>query len=261
MFLSTVNKLEIEGLFQEWLGYHCVDAGFVPGKAGEDVDIYVFRKLRRTGLWPVWTKAESYSEDDMFDMIEFLFDHASAGLEGHYHQFSDCGWHYKKFDARSGKETFRKEMNDILADYGPGYELSAAGEILTLPDDEFAPMLAAELPHKDVANVSERVAAAVLKYRRRALSERRDAIRGLADVLEFLRPEVKQVLDSKDEADIFKIANNFGIRHHNKQQQTDYDQSIWLSWMFYFYLATIHACVRMIEKSKPPTQRTRVPSK
>ncbi|MGY2486212.1 hypothetical protein [Cupriavidus sp. CP313] len=82
------------------------------------------------------------------------------------------------------------------------------------------------------------------------MSERRDAVRDLADVLEFLRGEAKAVLLSKDEADLFNLANNFGIRHHNKEQKTDYDASIWLSWAFYYYLATIHACVRLIERSK-----------
>ncbi|MCX5545193.1 hypothetical protein M3A49_38100 [Paraburkholderia sp. CNPSo 3076] len=69
-------------------------------------------------------------------------------------------------------------------------------------------------------------------------------------MLEFIRNEAKAVLTSQDEADLFQLANNFGIRHHRKDQKTDYDSSIWLSWMFYYYLATIHACFRLIEKAK-----------
>ena len=72
----------------------------------------------------------------------------------------------------------------------------------------------------------------------------------MADVLEFLRADAKEVLNSDDERDLFKLANNFGIRHHKQGQKTDYDQAIWLSWIFYYYLATIHACVRLIEKAK-----------
>lgn len=49
--------------------------------------------------------------------------------------------------------------------------------------------------------------------------------------------------------DLFNIANNFGIRHYNKEQKTNYDQNIWLSWMFHFYLATLHASLRLIEKN------------
>lgn len=73
-------------------------------------------------------------------------------------------------------------------------------------------------------------------------------MRDLADVLEFLRPRVKEVLTSKDESDLFHLANNFGIRHHNDQQRTDYDRPIFYSWMFYYYLATIHAATRLIER-------------
>jgi hypothetical protein len=69
-------------------------------------------------------------------------------------------------------------------------------------------------------------------------------VRDLADVLEYLRPKVKALLTSADEKDIFNIANNFGIRHHNDQQKTGYEASLWLSWMFYFYLSTIHVLLR-----------------
>lgn len=82
------------------------------------------------------------------------------------------------------------------------------------------------------------------------MEDRKDSLRELADVLEYLRPEIKKVLDAKDENDLFNIANNFGIRHHNSQQKVDYDKSIWYSWMFHYYLATIHAALRLIAKSK-----------
>ena len=75
-----------------------------------------------------------------------------------------------------------------------------------------------------------------------------EAIRELADVLEFIRPAIKEHLNKKDENDIFNIANNFGIRHHNKDQQTEYDKAIWYSWIFYYYLATLHAVLRMTNK-------------
>ena len=114
------------------------------------------------------------------------------------------------------------------------------------------------MPTDDPENVESSVRAAILKFRRHrsTLEDRRDAVRDLADVLEFLRPQLKLVLTRKDESDLFSIANNFGIRHHNDQQKTDYDSAIWHSWMFYYYLATIHAAVRLIQKQKNESERT-----
>jgi len=43
------------------------------------------------------------------------------------------------------------------------------------------------------------------------------------------------------------LANNFGIRHHNERQKTDYD-ALWLNWMFYFYLSTIHVLLRKMSQ-------------
>jgi hypothetical protein len=85
---------------------------------------------------------------------------------------------------------------------------------------------------------------------RASIQDRQTAVRELADVLEFLKPKLKEVLMKKDESDLFNIANNFDIRHNNKDQKTHYDKAIWLSWMFYYYLATIHASLRLIEKSE-----------
>jgi len=96
------------------------------------------------------------------------------------------------------------------------------------------------------------VNAAILKFRRyrSSLEDRKDSIRDLADVLEFLRSQLKSVITKNDENDLFNIANNFGIRHHNDLQKIDYDKAIWYSWMFYYYLATIHASVRLIKKNE-----------
>ena len=87
-----------------------------------------------------------------------------------------------------------------------------------------------------------------------SIDDRRQAVRDLADVLEYLRPKMKHAITDKDEGDLFNIANNFGIRHHNVKQKTGYDAAIWLSWMFYFYLATIHVVVRKLKSIEAGSQ-------
>ena len=251
LFQTFFRKFEDQGYFQADLGYHCVDAGYVPGSLGLNEEGAVLLKLHRKGLTPVRTKILGYDEADLFDAIEFLFDCCSRPTSSWYHDYSNCGLHCESSDKAQGQAEYQKLANEILGRYDGGYELSADGEVLHLADDGLEPLLSAELPHQDKSSVLDRVRSAQVKFRRykSSIDDRRDAIRDLVDVLEYLRPKVKDVLKSKDESDLFNIANNFGIRHHNPRQQLEYDAAIWHSWMFYFYLATIHACVRLIEKS------------
>ena len=158
--------------------------------------------------------------------------------------------HYSTFDRDTGRSEYRAALNKLLETYGDGFELSEIGEILELAPQGMQEIFAADVPSPD-PNVAERVASAIEKFRRykATADERRGAVRDLADVLEYLRPQAKHVLATADEKDLFNIANNFAIRHHNAAQKNDYDKNIWLSWMFYFYLSTIHACIRLIDKA------------
>ena len=249
LFLRVYEQLYEDGYFQEAFGYKCVDSGFVPGTV-RDPDLAIFLAIRKRDLWPIQKFSSGYSEDDLFDMIEFLFQHVSKPTEGWYHNWSDCGYHWNKFAIDLGQVEFCEKMNVVLGHYESPFELSPNGEVLRTPDQGFETILAAELPSKD-ANVHERVAAAVLKFRRHGSTpdDRRDAVRDLADVLEYLRPHAKDHLSSKDEGELFNIANNFGIRHHNPKQKTKYDAGAWLNWMFYIYLATIHVLVRKMDEA------------
>jgi len=251
--------IELRQLSNLWgallaFGYECVDLGNVPGKLGDNIEAQIVRSLRKTNLWPITPLCLDYSEDDLFDVIEFLFDWISKPVphDGDYHSWGQCGWHYSEFDQHTGRKEFRQEINEMLQDYDSGYELSSEGEILTLPQQGLDHLLQADLPAYDQTNVEGRIEAAIHKFRSRhsSLDDRRDAVRDLADVLEFLRPQLKQVLTRKDESDLFNIANSFGIRHHNERQKTAYDQAIWYSWIFYYYLATIHASVRLLENKQ-----------
>jgi hypothetical protein len=75
-------------------------------------------------------------------------------------------------------------------------------------------------------------------------------VKALADALEELRPQVKAALNSKDEGDLFALVNGYGIRHRRIDQKTNYDEAIFLSWMFNYLLAALHASTRLINRSK-----------
>lgn len=251
LFLMSYKILEKAGYFQKYFGVDCSD-GFIEGQIGENIDAYVFINLRKENLFPIETKLKDYNEDDFFDVLEFLYDHCSKGLNGYYHNWNNCGYHYDEFNDLEGQKYFRETMNPILRDYKNGFEISEKGEILILSDNGLSNLFEADIPTNDADNISNKINAAIVKFRRHksTLDDRKDAIRELADVLEFLRPEIKKHLDKKDENDIFNIANSFGIRHHNLSQKTNYDKAIWYSWIFYYYLATLHAVLR-ISKIKP----------
>ncbi len=252
LFLSMYSKFEEEGYFQEYFGYDCVDAGYVKGLLGEDIEGVILLNLRKDNLWPIQEKAEGYGEEDLFDMIEFLFDSVSYPIDGYHHTFANCGWHYNKFDKKQGQIDYRKEINRLLKEYNQGYELSTDGDILGIVEKGFENLFEAKIPSNNEESIIAKLERAKVKFRKHSSSweDRRDVIRELADILEYVRPSLKKVMDKKDEADLFNIINNFGIRHHNESQKANYDKPIWLSWMFYFFLATIHAVLRFIEKGQ-----------
>lgn len=252
LFKSQFEQFSENGYFQQSFGYWCVDSENVAGSLGSDLGGVVLLELRKDNLWPILTKCLEYSEDDLFDIIEFLYDNVSKPTEGYFHSYGGCGYHYNSFNREEGQVEFRTRMNRLLGSYKPPHELLQNGEVASKADPGLENLFKTDLPRTDPDRVESRVHAAIAKFRRHRSSfeDRRDALRDLADVLEFLRPQLKSVLKSQDEADLFNIANNFGIRHHNEKQKTDYDEAIWLSWIFYYYLATIHAALRLIEKNE-----------
>ena len=177
--------------------------------------------------------------------------HVSKPIDGNYHGWNDCGMHWETFNKADGQKEFKEKINEILGMYIGKYELSEKGEILAKPDTGFEKIFEADIPSSD-KSVTERIDSAIRQYRRHGstLDDRRQAVRNLADVLEYLRPKVKSILTKQDEKDLFNLANNFGIRHHNEKQKTNYDTALWLSWMFYYYLATIHVLLRKIGHEK-----------
>ncbi len=253
LILNIYEDFVGKGYFSEYFGYDCVDVGHIPGKVGTNLKNYALRKLRKD-IWPLDNlQINTYSEEDLFDIIEFLFDHISKPLqdnEAQYHSWGDCGWHYKNFDQSVGRKEYILEINQFLNDYSVGYEINSKGEILNLGDPYLKHLLYVPLPSYDPQNIEAKISFASDKFRRygSSLNERAEAVRILADCLEFLRPKIKKIITNADESDLFNIANNFGIRHHNSKQKTSYDKNIWLSWMFYLYLATLHACLLLIKK-------------
>lgn len=261
LFFNLYIDYTKRGYFQQSFGYECVDQGIVPGNLGDDVESQIFLRIRKKNLYPIHKYYKQYTEDDLFDVIEFLYDYVSKPVEGYNHTYNNCGWHFNEFNIAEGQKEFRQNVSDILSDYSPGYELSDQGEILRKEKEGLQDLLELELASDDPENIDKKVQAAVRKYRNRHSNsdDKKDAIRDLADVLEYLRKEMialeeKGLFSRSDEKDIFNLANNFGLRHHNNNQKINYDKEIWYPWFFYYFLSTIHAVVELRNKSNSSTE-------
>ena len=197
-------------------------------------------------------KPDKVTEDNVFDTVEFLHDHAS--LPGELIHVSDNTgydyWDYEDYDTEAGQAEFRTKASGFLSRYRDGYELAHDGKILSLGMDGTESIVKAKLLSLGDDNIDRKVQESIRKWRNRALSveQRKQAVRDLIDVFEWLRESgvLKTTLAQKDESALFEIANKFALRHHNPRQRQDYDESIWYSWMFHFYLSTYHAVSRMI---------------
>jgi hypothetical protein len=216
---------------------------------GEDVELQFFKALRKKNKWPISQHLTSYTEEDLFDVIELLHDNISKPLEGIFHSYNDCGMHYQTFDKLAGQAEFRSQINELLTDYPGTYVLAEIGEIRSKADRGFQRLVTRKLPEPSNKELNESIDDAISLFQRHhsSLSDRHNAVRMLMDTLEQLRPKLRTVLTKRDEADLFQIANEFGIRHKNDKQKNDYDRALWYSWMFYYCLATIHYVIRKLE--------------
>jgi hypothetical protein len=252
LYLSVVDSLSHSNHLQKWFGYDCVDDGFVPGLAGVDVEAYVLRQTRRQDLWPLATRGAAWDEAAFLTAVEFMYDHVSVPTDGRLHTWNNCGYHGSVFDDAAGRQTYRTEVNAILADYANGFDLQQNGEVVRSAPAHMEELLANPLAPGTADDVMSLVGAAVTKFRRRSgpATDRRDAVRDLADVLELLHSRAESALNSADEKDLFHLANRFGLRHANDDQKDNYDKDIWYDWMFYYYLSAIQAFSRYVVRPR-----------
>jgi hypothetical protein len=257
---------------QEWYGYECVDAGTVLGRSAMELSEHIETVLGYRDAWPVPDDPFNRdpelhvepddeeirrAEDRIFDIIEFLYDHVSEGVEepSAFHSYGGCGWHFKSFDPQPARDLVRVRMNAVLNNYGEGYEINGTGEIVHSAPAGLLSLMQTPLRSTE-RDIQDRVNAAISTYRSRArtVETQRDAVRNLFDVLEKLRPHIKEEMLEGDESDLFKIANTVSVRHLNANQRGAYDGPLWLSWLFYVNLSTVHLMTRIIERKAGKTR-------
>ena len=77
-FVTFFKAFYIEFLKND---YFYENSGDVPGKLGSDIEAQMFLDIRKPDLWPIEEKCNNYSEDDLFDVIEFLYYNVSKPID------------------------------------------------------------------------------------------------------------------------------------------------------------------------------------
>lgn len=244
LFLNLYTRLNNELFFQEATGYTCTD-GDVDGLWGRDIRAEIYLKTGLEDVWPIWSHIDEYEEMELFTIIELLYEYVSAPIEKWHHDWNNCGWHATSFDKEKGKARFLDEINKLFERYEEDYYLTKTGEIHSISPKGLESLIEEEIVSGDGKNVDERIKYAISKFLRfnSSINEKKDAVRTLADILEFYKKQGIK-FDSKDDSDLFNIMNGFDIRHHNKLQQSSYDKELWYEWMFYTFLASLNLLVK-----------------
>ena len=236
---NLLAELDGSGWFQDSLGKDCTDA---PVDVGG-------RVLREFGyeFWPLADALRQEDEDWLFSGIEFAYRHIAKPTQSWVHGWNHCGVHVTEADHAAGRRDFQNEVNSLLERYTPSYVLADDGLIYAMDPPELAEIETLQPPLVNVPEVDDRVASARRAFTRYGATDddKRHAVRNLADVLEHLRATGGTGLVKKDEAELFTIANSFGIRHHRPDQKTEYQTGPWLDWIYFSFLNSIHLINRL----------------
>jgi hypothetical protein len=242
---AAFRSLREQGLFYERFGW-----------TGKDLPLSFDRddlaqQFFAIALGDPWAASGMFSRvtlqykdvDDVFDVIELLHrDVVSKRARG-------------GFDREAGRAELRRLFDPILGRLDPPLELTESGRIVQRVGEPFRRLVEQPLPEQaPKREVQERVDDAIAHFRRRDArpGDRRAAVRELADVLEFLRKDVKEHLLSEDERALFRLANEFAIRHNKRETRRDFDDPAWLAWAFYVYLATVRVTLELAGRQEAP---------
>lgn len=207
-------------------------------------ELYFMNCLHSDEIWPIREYYEDYYEHEVFTIIEVLYDHIA------YYDYK-----YSQIEKEEPQRLFAEMVNNYLRWYKKGYYLEPSnGVLMRNPNQALKEMLQNDSTIL-TDDVLDKLRAAVKMFYRfdSKLEEKRKAINLLADILENVRNELKEVLNTeygigKNTHDkmIFDIVNNFGIRHNNPRTKDDYSHEIWFDWMMQYYTSVILTYYKLI---------------
>lgn len=245
LLVHELDRLTDEGYFVEVLGLG-PDLRAWSARSGDPAKAFFSMRLGDPwGASAMSSKVsiEYASDDKVFDLIELL--HREAVSEPDEHDLH-------KFDRAAGQAVFRERVNPVLARRDPPLELLVTGHVGERVTEPFRRLVEQPLPSDaPKREVTDRVDDAIQHFRRRGATDgdRRAAVRELVDVLEYLRSDVKESMLTEDERALFRLANEFAIRHNKRETRRDFENKAWLAWAFYVYLASIRLTLELRARS------------
>ena len=206
-------------------------------------DIYFAIRTQTQDVWPIDEAYLTYGENDLFTVIEILYDHIGS-----------YNYHTNKIDRSEFQTEYAEHINNILKFYGDGYYLEPAnGFVMKMPNIALKEQLQSDCEHVP-DDILERMRSASESFYRfdSDMETKKKAICSLADILESFREPLKQTLSQEYEINqnehdklIFEIVNRFNIRHDKADQLTDYSRDIWYEWAMQYYTSVIIAYYKL----------------
>jgi hypothetical protein len=240
--------LDREHYFSEAIGFDCVDARDGAHSSHEQE---LETRVGKPQLWSA--RPEDWSEADLCDFIEVFHDLAARPTRGWFHSYAGCGWHPTQFSRKSGQSLYRWRINELLDTTTLDLRLANTGEdigrMVRLTPGELGQLVDDVLASPSSSRGDVAHAIALFRSRSGTRQVQRSAIVALAAVLEQRRTLLKEHLFSKDEGSLFRIANEYDLRHRRPGQHDNYGPEF-LEWIFYWYLATIQLTERLAASHK-----------
>ena len=167
-----------------------------------------FRDLMRALIpslesWP-WvsnfgrgSSQDSPSDLAIFDAIEFCWTHVAQPIELHHHHY--YGHPHLSFDQPSGREDFRRDVEEIFRRNGVAYEFTEAGRIERLLPPEFGMAVSRSIFRTGDAELNRLLTTARTKFLNPNLEKRREALEALWDAWERIKT-IRPGADKKSQA-------------------------------------------------------------
>lgn len=255
-YAEVIVGLSRTGYFDDAFGSSCVDDPRDPAEQAQKQLSKLFGTERP--MWPLAHEDEQltgveqdWSEDLFFDVIEALHDMVARPRCRSWHPYGQH-WDYQDFARTPGQAIYRWKVNELLARSAVQLCLAGSGSdrgrLVHAADDGRQDLVQRAL-HSPDPDVREDIVHAIALFRSRTATtaEHRSALFTLAGVFERRRALLRVELFKRDEDALFRIANEFDIRHRDKSQRSDYDP-VFLDWLFWWYLATVELTDRLLAR-------------